>query len=50
MIPQKNGKAMPSVVTTLLESLSDEGDPQRSSEETIVKNVAFIAYAGTWCS
>jgi hypothetical protein len=47
MILQKNGKAMPSVISTLIECLPDEGDPQRSSEETIAKNVAFVAYVGT---
>ena len=35
----------------LVERLPDEGDPRRSREETIAKDVIFIAYAGTcqWC-
>ena len=45
---QKNGKAMPSVAASLIECLPDEGDPQWSREETIAKNVAFVAYVGTW--
>jgi hypothetical protein len=48
MILQKNGKAMPSVAASLIECLPDVGDPQRSGEEMIVRNVAFVAYAGTW--
>ena len=48
LILQKNGKAMPSVAASLIERLPDEGDPQRSREETIAINVAFVAYAGTW--
>jgi hypothetical protein len=50
MILQKDGKAMPSVAESLIERLPDEGDSQRSSEETIAKNVVFVAYAGTWCT
>ena len=48
MIIQKNGKFTPSVAASLIERLPDEGDSQRSMEETIAKNVAWIAYAGTW--
>ena len=48
MILQKSGKATPSVVASLIERLPDEGDPQRSSEERIAKDVAFVAYGGTW--
>ena len=50
MILQKDGKATPSIATTLIERLPDEGDPQRSREETIAQDVIFIAYAGTWCT
>ena len=50
MILQKNGKAMPSVAVSLIKGLPHEGDPQRSGEERIAKNVLFIAYAGTWCT
>ena len=39
---------MPSVAASLIERLPDEGDPERSREETIAKNVAFIIYLGTW--
>ena len=46
---QKNGKATPSVAASLIECLPEEGDPQRSKEETVAKNVVFVAYAGTWC-
>jgi cytochrome P450 len=42
----KIGKATPSVATSLIGQLPDEGDPQRSMEETIAKNVTFVAYAG----
>ena len=48
MIVQKNGKAAPSVAASLIESLPNEGDPQRSAEEKIARNVAWIVYAGTW--
>ena len=48
MILQKNGKATPSVASGIIEHLPDEGDPQRSSEEKVGKDVLFIAYAGTW--
>jgi hypothetical protein len=47
MIIQKIGKATPSVAASLIESLPDESDPQRSAEEEIAKGVAWIAYAGT---
>ena len=50
MIPQKDGKATPSVAASLIELLPDEGDPQRSSEESIAKDVAFVIYAGAWCT
>ena len=50
MILQKNGKATPSVAASLIERLPDEGDPRRSREERIAKNVAFIIYAGKWCT
>jgi hypothetical protein len=50
MILQKNGKATPSVAATLIERLPDDGDPQRSREETIARNVVFVAFAGTWCT
>ena len=49
MILQENGKATPSVAASLIEHLPDEGNPQRSSEERIAKNVSFVVYAGTWC-
>ena len=45
---QKNGKTTPSVAASLIESLPDEGDPQRSEEERIAKEVAWIVYMGTW--
>ena len=48
MILQKNGKATPSVAASLIERLPDDGDPQRSREETIARNVALSAYLGTW--
>jgi hypothetical protein len=47
MILQENGNATPSVVASLIERLPDKGDPQRSTEEKVAKNVAFVAYAGT---
>ena len=45
---QKNGKATPSVAANLIECLPNEGDPQRSVEERVAKDVAWIVYAGTW--
>ena len=48
MILQKNGNATPSVAASLIERLPNEGDPQRSREETIAKDVAFVVYSGTW--
>ena len=45
---QKNGKTTPSVAASLIESLPDEGDPQRSEEERIAKEEAWIVYMGTW--
>jgi len=42
----KSGKATPSVVATRIECLPVEGDPQRSEEEMIARNVAFVAFAG----
>ena len=50
MILQKNGKATSSMTASLIERLPDEGDPQRSSEEWVARNVAWAAYAGTWCT
>ena len=50
MIIQKSGKAIPSMAASLIECLPDEGDPQRSREETVAKNVVFIAYVGAWCT
>ena len=50
MVLQKNDKATPSVAASLIERLPDEGDPQRSREEMIAKNVAWVVYAGTWCT
>ena len=50
MILQKNGKATPSVAASLIERLPDEGDPQRFGEESIARDVAFMAYLGTWCA
>ena len=47
MFLQNNGKAIPSVAANLIEQLPDEGDPQRFREETIARNVAFVAYLGT---
>ena len=44
---------MPSIAASLIERLPDEGDPQRSMEETVAKDVVFITYAGTscrWCT
>ena len=46
VIFQKNGKAGPSVVATLIDRLPDENDPQRSEEEKIAQHVAVIAYLG----
>ena len=50
MILQRNGKATStqSVAASLIVSLPEEGDPQRFEEETIAKNVAFVAYLGMW--
>ena len=48
MTLQKIGKAMPSVAASLIERLPDEGDPQRSRDEKVAKDVAFIAYGGRW--
>ena len=45
---QKNGNASPSVAASIIEGLPDEDDPQRSEEERIAKEVAWIVYAGTW--
>ena len=44
---QKNGIATPSVAASLIEHLPDEADPQRSDEERIAREVAFVVYAGT---
>ena len=50
VILQKNGKDMPSVAASLIESLPDEGDPERSKEEKIASYVTLVAYAGTCCT
>ena len=50
MFMQKNGKATPSVAASLIERLPDEGDPKRSEEERIAKDVAWVVYAGAWCA
>jgi hypothetical protein len=50
MIMQKDGKATPSVAASLIESLPDEGDSRRSAEEKVAKGVAWVVYAGTWCT
>ena len=34
------------MAASLIERLPDEGDPQRSSEEMVAKDVVFITYAG----
>ena len=36
------------MAASLIERLPVEGDPQRSREERIAKEVAFVVYAGTW--
>ena len=36
------------MAASLIERLPDEGDPKRSSEESVAKDVVFVAYAGTW--
>jgi len=43
---QKNDEALPSVAASLIESLPAVDDPQRSMEEWIAQEVAFIGYAG----
>jgi hypothetical protein len=48
VIPQKIGRAAPSVAATLIEGLPDENDPQRPVEEKIARNVAAISYIGLW--
>ena len=45
---QRNGKAIPSVATSLIERLPDENDPQRIMEERIAQDVAYVAYSGMW--
>jgi hypothetical protein len=47
MIMQKDGKATPSVAASLIESLPEEADSQRSAEERIAKSVAWVVYTGT---
>lgn len=42
----KNDEALPSVAASLIESLPAVDDPQRSMEEWIAQEVAFIGYAG----
>ena len=34
------------MAASLIERLPDEGDPQRSREEKVAKDVVFVAYAG----
>jgi hypothetical protein len=46
MIPQKEGKAVPSIAATLIERLPREDDPQRPTEEKLAQNVAATAYIG----
>ena len=48
VIPQKIGRAAPSIAATLIEQLPDEDDPQRSMEVKIAQNVAAISYVGQW--
>ena len=36
------------MAASFIERLPDESDPQRSIEEAIAKNVAWIAYVGTY--
>ena len=48
VIPQKIGRAAPSVAATLIERLPDEDDPQRPVEEKLAQDVAAIAYIGLW--
>jgi hypothetical protein len=48
MIPQKSGKATPSVAASLIQRLPDDGDPQRPMEEIIAQDVLIAAYVGTW--
>ena len=45
---QKNVNATPSVAESLIQHLSDEGDPQRPMEEMVVQNVAALAFVGWW--
>ena len=45
-IPQKIGKAAPSVAATLIEQLPNADDPQRAMEEKMAQNVAALAYIG----
>ena len=47
---QKKGTVTPSVAASLIERLPDENDPRRPMEESVAKNVAFVAYAGMWCN
>ena len=46
VIPQKTGRAAPSVAAALIERLPDEDDPQRPMEVKIAQNVASITYIG----
>ena len=46
MILQKNGKATPSIVATLIEHLPHQDDLQRPMEEKHVQDVAAVAYIG----
>ena len=38
------------MAASLIERLPDEDDPQRPMEESVAKNVAFVAYVGMWCN
>ena len=40
------GKATPSIASSLIESLPDEGHPQRAVEEKLARDVCAGVYAG----
>jgi len=42
----KNGTAVPSVASSLIQHLPDESDPERPMEEILAKDVLFTAYVG----
>ena len=46
VILQKIGSAVPSVLSTLIERLPNEDDPQRPTEEKVAQNVAAMSYIG----